>query len=129
MHATFNRQIRKERHDLTCSKGEYLPFMANFRRAEKCQVQITHKVHTPVHVQVTISLYSSNRIVQEHSNALLREKQGKEEATVAVLAFALPILPGKQEAWRRFCQELLESRFCEYQESRQRLGITREVTW
>lgn len=48
---------------------------------------------------------------------------------MAVLAFALPILPGKQEAWRRFCQELLESRFCEYQESRQRLGITREVTW
>lgn len=48
---------------------------------------------------------------------------------MAVLAFALPILPGKQEAWRRFCQELLESRYCEYEESRQRLGISREVTW
>jgi hypothetical protein len=48
---------------------------------------------------------------------------------VAVLAFALPILSGKQEAWRRFCQELLESRYCEYEESRRRLGITREVTW
>jgi hypothetical protein len=48
---------------------------------------------------------------------------------VAVLAFTLPILPGKQEAWRRFCQELLESRYWEYEESRQRLGITKEVTW
>lgn len=48
---------------------------------------------------------------------------------MAVLAFALPILPGKQEAWRRFCQELLESRSDEYKESRRRLGISREVTW
>ena len=48
---------------------------------------------------------------------------------MAVLAFALPILPGKQEAWRRFCQELLESRYCEYEESRLRLGITSEITW
>ena len=48
---------------------------------------------------------------------------------MAVLAFALPILPGKQEAWRRFCQELLESRRCEYEESRRHLGISREVTW
>src|SRR5690242_11235250 len=56
-------------------------------------------------------------------------KQGKEETSVAVLAFALPILPGKQEAWRRFCQELRESRCCEYEESRRRLGIRKEVTW
>ena len=48
---------------------------------------------------------------------------------MAVLAFALPILPGKQEAWRRFCQELLESRKCEYEESRRRLSISKEVTW
>ena len=48
---------------------------------------------------------------------------------MAVLAFALPILPGKQEAWRRFCQELRESRYCEYDESRRSLGISREVTW
>jgi len=48
---------------------------------------------------------------------------------VAVLVFTLPILPGKQEAWRRFCQELQESRYWEYEESRLRLGITKEVTW
>lgn len=48
---------------------------------------------------------------------------------MAALAFVLPILPGKQEAWRRFCQELLESRYCEYEESRKHLGITREVIW
>lgn len=48
---------------------------------------------------------------------------------MAILMFALPILPGKQEAWRRFYQELLESRHREYEESRQRLGVTREITW
>ncbi len=46
-----------------------------------------------------------------------------------ILAFVLPILPGKQEAWRRFCQELLESRRCEYEESRRCLGITKEAQW
>jgi hypothetical protein len=55
--------------------------------------------------------------------------QRKEERAVAVLAFALPILPGKQEAWRRYCQELQESRSSEYEASRRRLGISREVTW
>lgn len=48
---------------------------------------------------------------------------------MAVLAFALPILPGKQEGWRRFCQELLESRYREFEESQRRLGISREVMW
>jgi hypothetical protein len=48
---------------------------------------------------------------------------------MAVLALALPILAGKQEAWRRFCQELQESRYSEYEAARRRLGISREVTW
>lgn len=47
----------------------------------------------------------------------------------AALACVLPILPGKQEAWRRFFQELEGSRRCEYELSRQRLGITKECTW
>ena len=37
-----------------------------------------------------------------------------------------PILSGKVEAWRRFCQELSGSRRKMYEASRQRLGITLE---
>jgi hypothetical protein len=37
-----------------------------------------------------------------------------------------PIVSGKVEAWRRFCQELAGSRRQMYEESRQRLGMTRE---
>lgn len=44
-------------------------------------------------------------------------------------AFASPILPGKQEAWRRFLQEMLESRQGEHEQSRRLLGITRELVW
>jgi hypothetical protein len=38
----------------------------------------------------------------------------------------LPLLPGKVEAWRRFCQELSGSRRPRYEASRRRLGITHE---
>ena len=44
--------------------------------------------------------------------------------TGIVLTF--PILSGKAEAWRRFCQELAGSRRKPYEASRKRLGITRE---
>jgi hypothetical protein len=37
-----------------------------------------------------------------------------------------PIVAGKVEAWRRFCQELSGSRRQMYEASRHRLGITRE---
>src|SRR5437867_3215234 len=42
---------------------------------------------------------------------------------------ASPILPGKLEEWRRFCQALQGSRRAEYAQSRRRLGIAREQTW
>jgi hypothetical protein len=48
---------------------------------------------------------------------------------VAAIAFVWPILPGRQEAWRRFCQVLMGSRLSEYEESRQRLGIRKELAW
>ncbi len=41
-----------------------------------------------------------------------------------VLTF--PILAGKVEAWRRFCQELAGSRRRQFEASRQRMGITHE---
>jgi hypothetical protein len=45
---------------------------------------------------------------------------------VTTLTLVLPILPDKEEAWRRFYQELSGARRSEYEESRLRLGITKE---
>ncbi len=42
------------------------------------------------------------------------------------IVLTFPILAGKVEAWRRFCQELSGSRQIMYEASRQRIGITRE---
>jgi len=42
------------------------------------------------------------------------------------IVLTFPILDGKVEAWRRFCQELYGFRQKRYEASRQRLGITRE---
>lgn len=48
---------------------------------------------------------------------------------MASLRLVLPLLPGKEEAWRRLYQELSGSRCPEHEESRRRLGITRECVW
>jgi hypothetical protein len=53
----------------------------------------------------------------------------KEGGTMATMACVLPILPGRQEAWRRFCQVLQGSRRDEYEEFQRRLGITKELVW
>ncbi len=42
------------------------------------------------------------------------------------IVLTFPILAGKVEAWRRFCQELAGSKRKPYEASRQQLGITRE---
>lgn len=42
------------------------------------------------------------------------------------IVLTLPIVAGKVEAWRRFCQEMSGSRLQMYEASRRRLGITRE---
>ncbi len=42
------------------------------------------------------------------------------------IVLTFPILAGKVEAWRRFCQELSDSRLQMYMSSRRRLGITHE---
>jgi hypothetical protein len=42
------------------------------------------------------------------------------------IILTFPILPGKAEAWRRFCQEISGSRQQMYITSRRRLGITHE---
>ncbi|MBI5959601.1 MAG: hypothetical protein HY866_12745 [Chloroflexi bacterium] len=45
---------------------------------------------------------------------------------MAGIILTFPIMAGKVEAWRRFCQELAGSRKQTYEASRRRLGITRE---
>jgi hypothetical protein len=45
------------------------------------------------------------------------------------ITFALPILPGKQEAWRRCLQEMLDMYGSDYEALRHRLGMTRVSTW
>jgi len=42
------------------------------------------------------------------------------------IVLTFPILAGKVEAWRRFCQELSGFRRQPYEDSRKLLGITRE---
>lgn len=44
-------------------------------------------------------------------------------------AFALPILPGKLDDWWSFTRTMLDKRRSEYQQSRERLGISREMAW
>ena len=48
---------------------------------------------------------------------------------MATLAFVASILPGKQEAWRRFYQSLEGSRRQQYEEFHKRLRITKELVW
>jgi len=48
---------------------------------------------------------------------------------VASLVLVLPLLPEKEEAWRRFYQELAGTRRAEYEQSRRQLGSTREQAW
>jgi hypothetical protein len=49
-----------------------------------------------------------------------------EEAPLSGIVLTFPILDGKVEAWRRFCQELSGSQQQMYLSSRRRLGITHE---
>lgn len=54
---------------------------------------------------------------------------GTRQHNTTALSYIFQILPGKQEAWRRFCQEMEGTRRGEYELSRQRLGITKECIW
>ena len=45
---------------------------------------------------------------------------------MAGIVLTFPIVAGKVEAWRRFCQELSGTRRKKYEDSRRRMGITRE---
>ena len=46
-----------------------------------------------------------------------------------VVAAAIPLLPGKSEAWRRWVQELQESRRADYAAFLSRLGVLHARFW
>jgi hypothetical protein len=48
---------------------------------------------------------------------------------VAEVFFAAPVLPGKEEGWRRFVQELSGSRRGGYEGLCRRLGVREELVW
>ncbi len=45
------------------------------------------------------------------------------------ITLAVPILPNREEEWRRFVQEVMEERLREYEGFRRRLGIRNESVW
>lgn len=51
-----------------------------------------------------------------------------EAADSSAYVFSAPVVPGREEAWRRFLQEVAESR-AEYGRLRGRLGIRQELVW
>ena len=53
----------------------------------------------------------------------------REKGMMTALTIVLPLLPGKQESWRRFCQVLQGSRHREYAVWREQMGITQETAW
>ena len=50
------------------------------------------------------------------------------DAAVGVLLFAVPVLPGRTDDFCDLCDELRERRD-EFTRSRQRVGVTREISW
>jgi hypothetical protein len=45
------------------------------------------------------------------------------------MTFVASLLPGKEEEWRRFVQEVVEEHLHEYEQLRQHLGIRNESVW
>jgi hypothetical protein len=48
---------------------------------------------------------------------------------MTVITLVVPILPNREEEWRRFVQEVMEERLREYEGFRRRLGIRNESVW
>jgi len=46
---------------------------------------------------------------------------------MAATTFAVPVVPGKTDAWKKAVAEMKGPRKAEYEESRRRMGITKEV--
>jgi len=48
---------------------------------------------------------------------------------MSALTMIVPLLPGKQEAWRQFCQILHGSRRDDYAAWREQMGMSQEEAW
>jgi hypothetical protein len=57
------------------------------------------------------------------------KEDGEEFEDMPALTLVAPILPDKQEEWRRFVQEIQEEHLREYEDLRRRLGIRNESVW
>lgn len=55
------------------------------------------------------------------------DAQEKERTALERIAIAGPLLPGKEEPWRRFVQELAGSRAGEYEALKRRVGVRNET--
>ena len=56
-------------------------------------------------------------------------KEGNSQKPLMRMSFVLPVEPGKEEAWRRFLQELGGSRLEDFERARRRLGIGEVQVW
>ncbi len=89
-------------------------------------------------VHHTLSLDDSHVIAWGHSFSFafevsshqdIGDLQRRKKGVMTTLTVVLPLLPGKQEAWRRFCQTLQGSRCREYDAWQERIGITKQEIW
>jgi L-rhamnose mutarotase len=62
-------------------------------------------------------------------SAAAKDRTGRSFRHMPAMTFVAPLLPGKEEEWRRFVQEVVEERLPEYEQLRQRLGIRNESVW
>jgi hypothetical protein len=59
----------------------------------------------------------------------LSQEDERKEGKMTALTIVVPLLLGKQEAWRQFCQILQGSRRGDYAAWRERMGISQEEAW
>src|SRR4029078_10381450 len=62
-----------------------------------------------------------------HSESASADAQ--PQAPLTEVGIAIPIAPGKTEAWRTAIQELTGPRYAEHESSRQRFGLTSQTTF
>ncbi|HYU15719.1 MAG TPA: hypothetical protein VEL05_06600 [Candidatus Acidoferrum sp.] len=58
-----------------------------------------------------------------------RPPPSSHAAPMTELALAMPIAPGKTEAWRHALEDLVGARYAEYDTSRRRFGLTSQTTF
>jgi pimeloyl-ACP methyl ester carboxylesterase len=112
------------------------PAQASFRplddNIEWCRLRYQSNSQRPCGTSSNEEKPDLRRFESRGSRALTSiggEKTGKERGMMTALTVVLPLLPGKQEAWRQFCQTLQGSRRPDYDAWRSRMGITREEVW